>query len=209
MTTTRVWHRPPRTVAADAWHEVTAHPVVCTVATLVACGTIALSVVLGATTALPPVSPGRFVALLVVLVPTALAAAVDARTHRLPDVLVLPVYPLLAAVVLATVLADGDGGRTARVVLVGFAAFAATALLHLVAPAGLGFGDVKIAAPLAALCAWDGWLGPMVGLVAAWASAGAAVLVLLVSGRVRRGSSIPLGPYLVVGTLVAVVLVPA
>lgn len=206
--TTRVWRRPPHHVAADAWREVAAHPVPCAAAAAVACATIAACVLLGTATALPAVSPGRFAALVVVLVPAALAAAVDARTHRLPDVLVLPVYPLLAAVLLVTTLTDGDGSRAGRVVVAGVVAAVAAALLHLLAPAGLGFGDVKLVAPLAALCAWDGWVGPVVWQVATWASAGVAVLVLLVSGRVRRGSTIPLGPHLVVGALVAVVLAP-
>lgn len=207
--TTRVWRRPPHHVAADAWREVAAHPVPCAAAAAVACATIAACVLLGAATALPAVSPGRLAALVVVLVPTALAAAVDARTHRLPDVLVLPVYPLLAAVLLVTALVDGDGGRAGRVVLAGLAAAAGIVLLHLVAPAGLGFGDVKLVAPLAALCAWEGWVGPWAWLVVSWASAGVAVLVLLLTGRARRGSTIPLGPHLVVGALVAVVLAPA
>ncbi|PFG34694.1 prepilin peptidase [Sanguibacter antarcticus] len=206
--TTRVWRRPPHHVAEDAWREVTVHPVACALFAAAALTAVAARALLGAIEVLPPLSPGRLAALLVVLLPTALAAGVDARTHRLPDVLVLPVYPMLAAVLLVTALVDADGGPAGRVVLAGLVAAAATALLHLVTPAGLGFGDVKLVPPLAALCAWDGWLGPMVWLVASWTSAGVAALVLLVTRQVSRGSSIPLGPHLVVGALVAVVLAP-
>ncbi len=207
--TTRVWRRPPHHVAADAWREVAAHPVACLVLVAAACAAVAARVLLGAVAVLPAASPGYVAALLVVLVPTALAAGVDARTHRLPDVLVLPVYPTLGAVLLVTVLVDGDVARVGRVLLAGLAAAAVAAALRLVAPSGLGFGDVKLVAPLAALCAWHGGSGTLVWLVVSWTSAGLAALVLLATRRARRGSTIPLGPHLVVGALVAVVLSPA
>ncbi len=207
--TTRVWRRPPHHVAADAAREVAAHPRACTAFAALACAAVVARVLLGAATAVPALTPGQLAALLVVLVPTALAAGVDARTHRLPDVLVLPVYPLLGAAVLVTALAEGDGARAGRVVAVGLAAAAGAALLHLLAPAGLGFGDVKLVPPLAALCAWDGGSGPVVWFVASWVSAGIATLVLLLARRAGRGSSIPLGPHFVLGALVVVVLAPA
>ena len=63
-------------------------------------------------------------------------------------------------------------------------AFVAYAAVHLAAPAALGAGDVKLAAPLGAVLAGVSWEALVVGgLLAAIFSGAAAVVMLVMRGR--------------------------
>jgi leader peptidase (prepilin peptidase)/N-methyltransferase len=77
--------------------------------------------------------------------------------------------------------------------------------MALVYPAGLGLGDVKLAASLGLLLGWLGWTWVVVGLVAAVVLGGVVGLALLATGRAHRRSAVPFGPSMLVGGLVAVV----
>jgi leader peptidase (prepilin peptidase)/N-methyltransferase len=77
-------------------------------------------------------------------------------------------------------------------------------LLALVYPAGLGLGDVKLAAPLGLYLGWLGWSSALVGLVAAFLVGGLVGIVLLASGRAGRRTAVPFGPSMLVGALLAV-----
>ena len=133
------------------------------------------------------------------LVPAAAAAVVDARTGRLPNALVFAtLVPPVA--VLSGELLTGHGGSAFVSLAAGAVVFAGPILVvHLVSPAAMGFGDVKLAAALGATL---GLVDPRAGLVAlCLATAGTAAV-----GLVARRSSMPLGPGLVVGAAGALIL---
>lgn len=134
-------------------------------------------------------------------------AVIDARTHRLPDALVLPSYPLLAALLgLASVLGP-DGGTFVRALAGGLGLYGAYFLLAL-APSGLGFGDVKLAGLVGAVLAGGGWAELAVGASAAFFLGGAWAVVLLAAGRAGRRTAIPFGPFVLAGALVGVLCGP-
>ncbi|MFC8530481.1 prepilin peptidase [Nocardia sp. NPDC057227] len=131
----------------------------------------------------------------------ALASLVDLRTHRLPD-------RLTAAGALA-VLGYAAGTGQFLPALLGAVLLAGVYLAaHLVAPAGIGAGDVKLAVALgaAAACAgarawvWAALLAPLGTAVAG--------LVLLALRHRRglpvRGQPVPHGPAMCAATLFAV-----
>ncbi|PIR60446.1 MAG: hypothetical protein COU67_02145, partial [Candidatus Pacebacteria bacterium CG10_big_fil_rev_8_21_14_0_10_44_54] len=65
---------------------------------------------------------------------------------------------------------------------------------------GIGFGDVKLAAPLGLLLGWPLvwvglWLATVVGAVVG--------IVLILFGKAQFGKPIPFGPFLIIGTLLA------
>jgi leader peptidase (prepilin peptidase) / N-methyltransferase len=133
-----------------------------------------------------------FAAVLVVL------AVVDYRTRRLPNVIVLPA----AAFVLgAQVFLDPGRGLE-------YVAAAAGASLFLLVPAlvkpeGMGMGDVKLALLLGAALGRSVAAALLIGLVAA-GLVGAAILAR--NGWAARKMTIPLGPFLALGGLAALVL---
>lgn len=121
----------------------------------------------------------------------------DIRQRRLPNWLTLPG----AAVVLVAAAASGRGVAAA---LGGFALFACYLVVHLLAPAALGGGDVKLALGLGAL---TGSFGVDVWAVAALSApvltASWAVVSLLSGSR----DPVPHGPSMCVATAVATALV--
>lgn len=130
-----------------------------------------------------------FVAVLVVL------ADIDARTRLLPNRIVLPA----TAVILAAQVACSPD-RTLEWILAALGAAAFLALPLLVSPGGLGMGDVKLGLLLGAglgLAVIDGLLYGTVagGLVAAW--------ILARGGREARNTTIPYGPFLALGGIIA------
>jgi leader peptidase (prepilin peptidase) / N-methyltransferase len=83
-------------------------------------------------------------------VPVVWAATIDARVSRLPDRVVLPGLAVFTTVLVMAAAGTGSWGR-AMAALAGAAVLAVPLLLvHLVSPAGLGFGDAKYGALIGA-----------------------------------------------------------
>jgi leader peptidase (prepilin peptidase)/N-methyltransferase len=156
---------------------------------------------------LPPVVLGTYVLALVWAV---VLAVVDLEVKRLPDVLVLPAYPAAAVLLAVCSGVTGDWSallRAAACAGAGATFFLVTALASPVAD-GLGLGDVKLAGVLGALLGWLGWYEAVMGLFTGFAIGGLVAMLLLVLRRVRRSGSIPLGPALLAGAYLWVVLSP-
>ncbi|GAA2723713.1 prepilin peptidase [Cellulomonas aerilata] len=126
-------------------------------------------------------------------------ALIDLDTHRLPNAIVLPSYPVLGALLALASWGTGDWSALLRAVIGGTALWVAYFALCLAKPGGMGFGDVKLAGLLGGALAWLGW-GPFaVGAFGAFVLGGLFAVVLLVTGRAGRGSGIPFGPWMLLG----------
>jgi leader peptidase (prepilin peptidase)/N-methyltransferase len=68
----------------------------------------------------------------------------------------------------------------------------------------LGMGDVKLITGMSLSLGWFSPVAPLIALVAAFALATIVVLFLFVTRKARMGSSIALGPYLLVGFFVVI-----
>ena len=75
-------------------------------------------------------------------------AAIDLDTKRLPNVIVLPSYPVAAVLFLLPALLEGQWDNYVRAIAGAAALFGVFFLLALIHPAGMGFGDVKLAGVL-------------------------------------------------------------
>ena len=127
---------------------------------------------------------------------------IDVDHHRLPDAIVLPLYPLGAVGLAVAGLVTGEWALTSVLVGVGAWLVPIGGIWLLTGGRAMGFGDVKLAPVLAATLAWVGVSSAVVGLLAAFVSGGLAGLVLMLSGRARRGSHLAFGPFLLLGSLV-------
>ncbi|MBT2478053.1 A24 family peptidase [Streptomyces sp. ISL-94] len=144
-----------------------------------------------------------YVALAPVLV---LLVLVDRAVHRLPDALTLPLAAAAAAALGGAALAPGAAGSWRLALLGGGALGASYLLLHLINPAGLGFGDVKLALTLGVALGWYGW-----GVWAAGAFLGFLYGALYGLSPVLRGSAprkeaFAFGPFMAAGALTGVLL---
>ncbi|MHA7133055.1 prepilin peptidase [Oerskovia turbata] len=170
------------------------------VATMAVPGALGLSMAVGAPLALLPATA------YLAAVGSALAV-IDARTHRLPNALVLPSYPALALLLGAASLLTPDGGALVRALAGGLTLYGAYCALALL-PSGLGFGDVKLAGLLGAYLGWHGWAEVVVGTFAAFVLGGAVAVVLLATRRADRRTAIPFGPFMLAGALVGLAAGP-
>jgi len=145
-------------------------------------------------------------ALVLVAAAGALVAVVDARTHRLPDAIVLPAWLATLALLAVAALVEGDRPALVRALAGGALGFGAYAALRLAYPPGIGFGDVKLAGLLGTPLAWLGWGELAVAIVLPFLLGGAWALGLLVVRRARRDTAVPFGPFMVLGAGAAAAL---
>ena len=82
-------------------------------------------------------------------------------------------------------------------------------MLFLVNPAGMGFGDVKLAPTLGLALGWYGWPTVFTGTFAGFTLGALTGLVLLATRRADRKTPIPFGPFMLIGTLGALLAATA
>jgi leader peptidase (prepilin peptidase)/N-methyltransferase len=127
-----------------------------------------------------------------------LLTAIDIDRRLLPNAIVLPALGVVLAAQIALF-----PGRTAEWLL---AAFGAALFFYVplrIYPAGMGMGDVKLAALLGAALG----KGVVAALAAGLLAAGSVGVVILVrEGRAGRKKAIAFGPFLALGGLIALFL---
>ena len=130
---------------------------------------------------------------------------IDLDVHRLPDLIVLPSYPIVFVLLFVPTVVTGQWDALLRGVLAGLALFVGYLILALISPGGggLGFGDVKLAGVLGLLLGWLGWSPAIVSVLAAFIIGGFIALILLLLRRTSRSSSIAFGPSMILGAWVA------
>lgn len=144
--------------------------------------------------------------LLVLAAAATVLAIVDLVELRLPNAVIVPT---LVAVALLLVLASwltGEWQRLLWALAGGVGMFAVYLVLALISPKSMGMGDVKLAAPIGLLLGWWGLGAWFIGLLAAFIIGGVAALVALALRRVTLRGSIPFGPSMLAGALIAVLL---
>ena len=145
-------------------------------------------------------------AYLVLMAGLVVLSLIDLRTHLLPNRIVYPLTVAVTALLALAALIDSRGGTYGRALLAGLVAFFAFLTLHLIAPGGLGFGDVKLSFVLGLALGWLGWGELAVGLFLAFAY-GAVIGIALIATKVRgRKDPVPFGPFLAAGTITAILV---
>lgn len=133
-----------------------------------------------------------------------LLVLIDWSCHQLPHrvVAVLLAGGLIQFSVIA--VAERSVGSLARAGAAAVSVFLVWFVIYLRLRADLGFGDVTLAATLAAFLGWFGWSYVVVGLIAGLVLAGISNLVLLASRRINLRDHTALGPALIVGSIYTV-----
>jgi leader peptidase (prepilin peptidase) / N-methyltransferase len=131
-------------------------------------------------------------------------ALIDVEHRRLPDAIVLPGYPLLGAALLASAAWQHDWWSAGRAAIGAAALFAFYFALAYAHPAGMGFGDVKLAGLVGGLLAYFSWSALLLGAFAGFLLGAVYGVALIVAGRGGRRTAVPFGPFMVAGALLAV-----
>ncbi|MGW0120142.1 prepilin peptidase [Streptomyces sp. NPDC003327] len=189
----RGWLGPPgRGACATA-----AAPAVAPLVTALACATLAAATG----------GPRPELAVWLLLAPFAtLLACVDARVHRLPDGLTLPLAGAVPLLLGGVAPLPGAAGSWPHALLGAAALGGGYLLLFLINPGGIGFGDVKLAVPLGAALGWYGWGVLFAGALAGFLLGAVYGFGLVLLRRAGRSSAIPFGPFMLVGALLGLLL---
>jgi leader peptidase (prepilin peptidase)/N-methyltransferase len=129
-------------------------------------------------------------------------AAIDLQVQRLPDLLTLPAYPALLALLGVAALVGHDAWPLARAVLGCLALGGTYLLLALIRPGGIGGGDIKLAGLAGLALGWLGWRAVLGGAALGFVLAAVTGLAMLAARRVTLRSHISFGPFLVTAVLV-------
>lgn len=129
---------------------------------------------------------------------------IDIDCKRLPNFLVLPSYPIVfLCLTTASIILD-DWPALTRAAIGAAALFGFYLLLALIHPAGMGFGDVKLAGVIGAVLAFLSYGTLFTGAVLAFVMAAIVGVMVLATRRGRLGTTIPFGPYMIAAALVAI-----
>ncbi|WP_410593622.1 prepilin peptidase [Amycolatopsis sp. lyj-23] len=133
---------------------------------------------------------------------------IDILEQRLPSVLVYSGVALVGVLFATSAILHSRGPDFLRA-LVGMAVIAVFYLaLALISRGGLGAGDVKLGGLLGLALGWLGWSALVTATILGWFVAALVWLLLRAARRRRRGSLVPMGPYLLLGALLTITVVP-
>jgi leader peptidase (prepilin peptidase)/N-methyltransferase len=131
-------------------------------------------------------------------------AMIDLDVGRLPNVIVLPAYPILGVLLTAAALVSNDPQALLRAAVGGAASYALYYLTALAFPGGMGFGDVKLAGVVGGMLAFVSYPVLAVGVGAAFLLGATTGLAAMLAGRATRRSALPFGPFMVAGALLSI-----
>jgi leader peptidase (prepilin peptidase) / N-methyltransferase len=129
----------------------------------------------------------------------------DLTTHRLPNAITLPATAV-TAILLGLAAWQHHQPHTFGRAILAAAASAGFFLLIAIATHGVGAGDVKLAALTGLPLGWAGWNHLAVATLAGLTFAAVCAGTLLLTGHVGPHDPIPLGPFLLSGALLGILI---
>ncbi|AZI57756.1 prepilin peptidase [Nakamurella antarctica] len=132
-------------------------------------------------------------------------SAVDLTHHRLPDAITLSAFPITAVILVATTLVTPGAGDLARAGIASAVVGGAFCALAYGLPVAMGRGDAKLAFTLGLLLGYQSWLAVIFAIMLAFLLGAVVGLAGMAAGRMTAKSALPFGPFLLLGTLVAMV----
>lgn len=132
---------------------------------------------------------------------------IDIEHQRLPNAIVAPGFTVITVLLGAAALLNAGGPDWSQLIRVlgGAAAlFALYLVIVIIAPNGMGAGDVKLAPVTGAVLGFIGWGALIVGAFAAFVLGALFGLLTIVFGRGARTSKIPFGPFMILGAWIGI-----
>jgi leader peptidase (prepilin peptidase)/N-methyltransferase len=133
-----------------------------------------------------------------------IVAVTDATQRRIPAIVVLPAYPIAAALLAMACALEGSWWSLGRAAFAGVAVALFYLVLALIFPGSLGLGDVRLGGLLGGYLGFLGWTYVTTGVLFGWLLGTCFVLVVR-HGTPRRHVRLPFGPFLLAGALIVIV----
>lgn len=147
-------------------------------------------------------------ALLLFLLNAVRLVAIDARVHLLPNRIIFPWYPMAFLLLVVSAALAGELATAVRVIVAGLALFLFYLLLHLINPAGMGLGDVKLAGILGMYLGYLSWSHLLFGTLLAFLTGALWAIAMMLLRRANRKSTFAFGPFMFLGTAVGLFMTP-
>lgn len=136
-------------------------------------------------------------------------AVIDYETHRLPDRLTAATLVVAGISFVTDSALSGHWHPLVRATAGAAALFAFYLTIRVAGRAlfrkpAMGLGDVKLAASLGMLMAWESWSALYVGAFAGFLAGATAGLALIAAGKGKLATRIPFGPYMLIGAIIGI-----
>lgn len=146
----------------------------------------------------------QLVAFLYLAALTVVLSDIDIAVHRLPNAIVLPAYVVGGVLLTAAALLQGAPQWLIVAAIGAVGSFVFYAIPAFIYPAGMGFGDVKLAGVLGMFLGYLGWPQLVIGVAAAFVVGAVAGVIILLIRRSGRGTPIPFGPWMFAGAWIGI-----
>ncbi len=133
-----------------------------------------------------------------------LLGVIDLQHRLLPNRIVVPALGIAAALLLVASVPGQEWAALLRAALGAVVLFAVFLVLALIAPSGLGMGDVKLAALIGLYLGWLGWEAVVIGAAAGFVFQALVALALLATRHIGLRGELPFGPAMLVGAALAI-----
>ena len=144
-------------------------------------------------------------AFLVVVAGLVAISAVDLERFIVPNRILYPTLFVAAPLLLAAAAIDGDWDRVKTAAIGGCLGWILLFAVHMVSPAGMGFGDVRLAGLIGMTLGWLSIGHVLVALFLAFLVAAVVGVGLMLTGVKGRKDKVPFGPFLATGAMLALV----
>jgi leader peptidase (prepilin peptidase)/N-methyltransferase len=137
-----------------------------------------------------------------------LLAAIDWRTRRLPTRLIWLSGAVLAALFVFAAAVGNSWNLLLRSAATTLVLLAFYGVLYIVRPGELGGGDLRLASMSGLALGWAGWSAVATGTLLGWLTAAATMVAFRIHRR-EAPRDLPLGPFIVAGTIASLLATPA
>lgn len=131
-------------------------------------------------------------------------ALIDIDVRRLPNAIVLPSYPVLAVLLALAAYLQHDWWALLRAVIGAAALFAFYFVLAIAYPAGMGFGDVRLAGLIGGVLAYQSWSALVIGAFGGFVLGAVVGVAVITSRKGDRKTALPFGPFMIGAALAAI-----
>lgn len=130
---------------------------------------------------------------------------IDLTEHRLPNRILYPWAGITTGILLVVALLLGDMPGLLRGLGAGLLWGFGFLLVRLIHPPSIGMGDVKLAVVLGLYAGFLGWVTVAAAVMLSFILAGVVAIILLITRQADRSTRIPFGPFLIIGTALALI----